>query len=318
MTTLQLERRPRETADRTPSRRVRPVRAATVVITSRNRADDLIQAVDSALRQTAVTEVIVLDDASDDGSAEVIRQKFPQVRLFRANAPVGYIALRNLGNALSSNEFIVSIDDDAVFSTEDVVQRALEVFDHSRVGAVAVPFVNVNTSPKRHQQPPENDRLYLTEAYVGTAHILRRSLFLELGGYRTEFVHQGEETDFCLRLAEAGYVVALAPSPPILHFESPRRSFARMDHYGRRNDCLIVLWNVPLIFLPLQLVSTILGGALFGLKNGRLLRMLRGSVAGLIDGLKRWSQRKPVSTAVYRKYKRMKRLRRARSQNEPK
>lgn len=312
MTTLQLERRAIETAGCRPPRSVRPVRPATVVITSRNRADDLIRAVDSALRQTAVTEVIVLDDASDDGSAEVICEKFPQVRLYRAEAPVGYIVLRNLGNALSSNEFIVSIDDDAVFSTEDVVERTLKVFEHSRVGAVAVPFVNVNTSPERHQQPPDADRLYLTEAYVGTAHVLRQSLFLELGGYRKEFVHQGEETDYCLRLAEAGYVVALADSPPILHYESPKRSFARMDYYGRRNDCLIALWNVPLIFLPLQVVSTILGGALFGLKSGSLLRMLRGSAAGLIDGLKHWSERKPVSTAVYRKYRRMKRLRRSR------
>lgn len=284
-------------------------RTATVVIATRNRRDDLLQAVRSALQQTAVNEVIVLDDCSDDATSERVAASFPEVRLYRSQTPVGYIALRNLGNRLSRNEYVVSIDDDATFSTPTVVEDALRVFDHPGVGAVAIPFINVNTGPDPLQQPPDRRRVYLTETYVGTAHIVRQDVFNLLNGYREEFVHQGEETDYGLRLAHRGYYVCLAQSDPILHHESPRRSFARMDYYGRRNDCLIALWNVPLIFLPVQLPLTIIGGLWFGIRHRKPFAMLRGSLAGLWDGLTMPGNRRPVSSRAYRYHKRSKRLR---------
>lgn len=284
-------------------------RTATVVITSRNRCDELLEAIRSALEQTAVAEVIVLDDCSDDETSERVSERFPQVRLYRSRTPVGYIALRNLGNRLSRNEYVVSIDDDATFSDSTVIEQALHVFDHPRVGAAAVPYINVKTNPAVLQQPPDRESIYLTETFVGTAHILRQDLFLALNGYREEFVHQGEETDFGLRLADTGYYVSLADSPPILHHESPKRSFARMDYFGRRNDCLIVLWNVPLIFLPIQLPLTLLGGLWFGISRGRPFGMLRGSLAGLWTGLTKLKNRHAVSARTYRYHKRSKRLR---------
>ena len=54
-------------------------------------------------------------------------------------------------------------------------------------------------------------------------------------------MHQGEESDLCIRMLAAGYVVRLGSSDPIHHFESPKRSFSRMDHFGsakRRTVCL--------------------------------------------------------------------------------
>ncbi|MCH5375590.1 MAG: glycosyltransferase [Planctomycetes bacterium] len=284
-------------------------RTATVVIATRNRCEDLLEAVSSALKQTAVTEVIVLDDCSDDGTSERIADCFPQVRLYRSQSPVGYIALRNLGNSLSRNEYVVSIDDDATFSTTTVIEEALQVFDHSAVGAAAIPFINVNRNPELLQHPPDQRSAYLTETFIGTAHVLRQDLFTELRGYREEFIHQGEETDYSLRLADRGYYVCLADSHPILHHESPKRSYARMDFYGRRNDCLIALWNVPLIFLPIHLPLTLIGGLWFGIRRGKPLSMLFGSLAGLWDGVTGLSNRRPVSARAYRFHKRSKRLR---------
>jgi len=82
-----------------------------------------------------------------------------------------------------------------------------------------------------------------------------------------------------------------------------------MDYYGRRNDCLIALWNVPLIFLPVHLPLTLVGGLWFGIRRGKPLSMLRGSLAGLWDGLRGLKNRKPVSLQAYRYHKRSKRLR---------
>jgi hypothetical protein len=82
-----------------------------------------------------------------------------------------------------------------------------------------------------------------------------------------------------------------------------------MDFYGRRNDCLIALWNVPLIFLPVHLPLTLIGGMWFGIRHGKPLSMLRGSLAGLWDGLTGLRNRRAVSVQAYRYHKRSKRLR---------
>ena len=287
-------------------------RTASLVITTRNRREELKQALESALNQTALSELIVLDDASEDGTAEMILEQFPQVRCYRSEKPVGYIVLRNYGNAVCRNEFVVSIDDDATFSSNQVVEQALKSFDHSRVGAVAIPYINVQTSPQILQASPSMNDDFLTEAYVGTAHVVHKELFLNLGGYRDQFVHQGEETDFGMRLSQHGYHVCLAHADPILHHESPKRSFARMDYYGRRNDCLNALWNTPAVFLPTQLLGTILGGLLFGVRLGKPWSMLKGSLAGLAFGLCHLGQRNPINNLTYRRFKRLKHLRKPR------
>ena len=56
---------------------------ATVVITTKNRKNDLMVAVKSALNQTAAPEVLVVDDGSTDGTADLIRSEFPTVRVDR-------------------------------------------------------------------------------------------------------------------------------------------------------------------------------------------------------------------------------------------
>src|SRR5271170_7046039 len=94
-----------------------PPADATVIITTKNRKDDLRKAVASALTQDARPRVLVIDDGSTDGTSEMIRGEFPTVQLERAEQSRGLIVQRNRGAALAQTPLIVSIDDDAVFST---------------------------------------------------------------------------------------------------------------------------------------------------------------------------------------------------------
>lgn len=277
---------------------------ATVVITTRNRKDDLRAAIASARAQSVRPEVLVIDDGSTDGTSDMVRAEFPGVRLDRADESSGLIVQRNRGAALARGEIVFSIDDDAAFSTPDVVAQTLREFDHPRVGAVAIPFVNVNQSPAVFQRAPQAEGVWVASTYIGTAHAVRRELFLRLGGYRGALVHQGEEGDYCIRMLQAGYVVRLGRADVIHHFESPRRDLRRMSYYGRRNDVLFAAHNVPLPHVAVHLLGTTFVGLRFTLRQGfnrNALAGLRGIGAGYAAAAAGWfHHRRPVSAKVYR------------------
>jgi glycosyltransferase involved in cell wall biosynthesis len=273
---------------------------ATVVITTKNRKDDLRKAVESALMQDAQPRVLVIDDGSTDGTSDMMRREFPQAQLDRVEQSRGLIVQRNRGAALAQTPLIVSIDDDAVFSTPRVVSQTIAEFDDARIGAVGIPFVDVNQDNIVKQLAPDARGIYVTGSYKGTAHALRREVFLGLGGYREFLFHQGEEEDYCIRMLAAGYVVRLGRADPIHHFESPKRDVRRMDLFGRRNNVLFAWCNVPLVDLPKRLLGTTINGIWFGIRARRLPRMIHGLVLGYLGIPRYWRQRQPVPRACYR------------------
>jgi len=171
---------------------------ASVVITTRNRRVELEKAVTSAVAQVidGGIEVIVVDDGSTDGTADMIAAKFPQVKLHRFEQSHGYIVQRNYGARVARAPYIFSIDDDAIFTAPSIVAGVVTLFDQPRIGAVAIPFINVcQDANVTMQQAPDGPGSHVCPTYIGTAHALRRDLFLSLGGYRESFFHQGEEGD---------------------------------------------------------------------------------------------------------------------------
>ena len=141
---------------------------------------------------------------------------------------------------------------------------------------------------------PSRDGIWVTDAYVGTAHAMRRDIFLQLGGYRESLFHQGEESDFCIRMLDAGYVVRAGNADVVCHYESPRRDFRRMDIYGRRNDILFAWHNVPARLLPLHLAGTTFNGLRWGLGTKRLANMIRGLLRGYLASARYATCRRPV------------------------
>jgi glycosyltransferase involved in cell wall biosynthesis len=280
---------------------------ATIVITTKNRRQELAEAVRSALAQTAEPEVVVIDDGSTDGTSDMIRAEFPSVKLDRADPSRGYIVQRNRAAHIAGGDILFSIDDDATFSTPHVVEQTLAEFDHPRVGAVAIPFINVNQDKILRQRAAGDSGILCNYTYIGTAHAVRRALFVGLGGYREFLFHQGEEHDFTLRMLNAGYVVRMGRSDPIHHFESPRRDFRRMDSYGRRNDILFAWYNVPWPFLPVHMLGTTMLGLKMGVRVGRPLPMIAGLARGYASILHEWNHRKPVAREIYRLSRSLKR-----------
>jgi GT2 family glycosyltransferase len=276
----------------------------SIVIATRNRRQDLLVTLQSCAAQNHPSvEILVYDDASEDGSADDVRALFPQVRLFACPGRVGYIALRNRGFRDAAGEFVISLDDDAYFTDATTVSRIVEWFGaYPRAAALALPFqepARTNALPASATPRPGVP----LRQFMGCAHAIRRQAALELGGYPELLVHQGEERDLCIRLLDAGYEILAADTPPIIHLYSPQRERPRVDYYGFRNTLLFHWMRTPQPYwLPRMAMDT-----------GQLLRYrfswksvpgrLKAIGAGWCGCIKHWRERRPVRRATYRKFR---------------
>jgi glycosyltransferase involved in cell wall biosynthesis len=277
----------------------------TVVISTKNRKGELRRALVSCLRQEPPVEIVVIDDGSTDGTSEMVRSEFPQVRLVRSEESCGYIVQRNRGAELARGDVIFSLDDDAEFSSQQVVRQTLTAFNDSRVGAVTIPWKNVPDHQALSDQAPDDKVIYVCRSYTGMAHAVRRDLFLRLGGYREFFLHGFEEIDFCVRLLDAGFVVRLGRADHVNHYESKIRNVSRQTYFVARNGVLFAWYNAPGVRLPIHAAGTVVHVLLYGLKKGYLWPRLRGLADGFASCARQWRARRPVSLEAYRLYRRL-------------
>jgi glycosyltransferase involved in cell wall biosynthesis len=275
-----------------------------VVIATKNRKESLRRAITSVVMQKTPVELLVIDDGSTDGTSDMVAAEFSQVRLERTPASLGYIAQRNRAAQMSSADVIISIDDDATFSSPWIVEQTISAFGHPRVAAVAIPYMEPHKGKRIFQNAPDG-RIWVTDMFRGTAYAVRREIFMGVGGYREHLVHQGEELDFCTRLLDRGFVVRLGSGDYVVHDEMPERDWTRMDFYGRRNDILFVWNNVPAPFFLSHLIGTTLRGVGLATTAGKM-GMARGILAGYRDSVRSGKVRAPVSLAAYRLHRALK------------
>jgi GT2 family glycosyltransferase len=206
---------------------------------------------------------------------------------------------------LARGDIIVSIDDDALFISPNTVAQTLRAFDHPRIGAVAIPYVEPKKSIEVFQRAPDSEAIYATDTFIGTAHAVRKDIFLKLAAYKEVLVHQGEESDYCIRMLDAGYIVSLGTADPIHHMESPQRSSERMDYYGARNNILFCFSSVPHPYFMLHLAGTTYKVATWTFTPSRQMLRLKAIIDGFKLGLMSTPRREPVSIRTYRLFRRL-------------
>src|SRR5690349_11726781 len=98
---------------------------ASVIITTKNRKEELRNALASVMQQSIPLEVIVIDDGSTDGTSDLVRAEFPAARLHRSETSRGLIVQRNVGATLATTPILFSIDDDATFPSPKTAEQTL-------------------------------------------------------------------------------------------------------------------------------------------------------------------------------------------------
>ncbi|MCA9108914.1 MAG: glycosyltransferase [Planctomycetaceae bacterium] len=276
----------------------------SIVISTRNRREDVIRAVESCLAQEYTSfEVLVYDDASSDGTADAISEHFPEVKLHRSSEHAGYLVWRNHGFRDAIGEFVVSIDDDSYFTDRGTLAQLVELFQRfPRAAAIALPYLEPMSGRRSGRNSAASVGTQLRH-YIGCAHAVRRQLVLELGGYPEELIHQGEERDLCLRMLERGWQVICGDTPPLVHLYSQVRDRERLGYYGYRNTLLFNSIHVPHPYLVPRMLTDSFLLMSHGARCLSFDRIIKRISAGWWAAFVFRHDRHPVSRMTYRTYR---------------
>ena len=219
-----------------------------IVIITRNRRQRLLRTLDQLRALPEAPPVLVVDNASDDGTARAVRERHPAVLVHPLHRNRGAVA-RNTGVERLSTPYVAFSDDDSWWQP-GALPRAARLFDaHPRLGLLAAA-----TRVGPDERPDPIDRLLAASplgrapdlpgpsvlGFLACASVVRRSAFLQVGGFHRVLQFGGEETVLALDLAAAGWGVAHCPQVVAHHCPDPGPRPGRVVRM-RRNE-LLTCW----------------------------------------------------------------------------
>jgi len=216
------------------------------VIISYNRRERLLQTLARVVKRTPLPagewEVCVVDNASVDGSADAVAQKFSKVKVVRNSRNQGMYA-RNRGIAVCQGQYIIALDDDSYPADARSVSAMLEHMDaNPAVGALTAKVLLPNGAQEAAALPG---------VFIGCAVCFRKSVLERVGGFRKEFFRQAEEYDLSFRIWHEGFRVERRDDIIFKHAktsDSVGRAAALVQPLDLRNNLIIAQR-----FLPLEL-----------------------------------------------------------------
>jgi GT2 family glycosyltransferase len=235
----------------------------TVVIATRNRRDELAHTLRRLGALPERPEIIVVDNASTDGTPDAVARDFACVRVVELERNRGAVA-RNIGVQEARTPYVAFSDDDSWWEPGALETAAGLLDAYPRLGLIAArPLVGDERRPDpiadrmRDSPLPSDDRLPgpAVLGFLGCAAIVRRTAFLEVGGYSDVLFFVGEERLLAYDLAAAGWGLSYVPEVVAVHRPSPIRASARhREGLELRNEVLTAWLRRP---LPVALTRTL-------------------------------------------------------------
>jgi GT2 family glycosyltransferase len=227
--------------------------AVDVVVLSWNRPAETMETLDSVLAQEQVrVRLWVVDQGSHPSQVADLRAlsgRNPAVQLIELGRNVGVPAGRNIGVRAGSADWVVSLDNDAVFASPGAMATAVSrLVAFPRVGAVAFRAEDYSTGDLDRTSWVYPSALETcaepvpVARFVGVGHALRRSAFEAAGGYDERLFFCEEELDLSYRVIDRGYRILYDPSIVIRHKVSPASRVgwtADRVYYQTRNAVLV-------------------------------------------------------------------------------
>jgi N-acetylglucosaminyl-diphospho-decaprenol L-rhamnosyltransferase len=243
----------------------------SVIVVSYNTRELLAGCLRSVLATHSALsiEALVVDNASADGSPEMVAAQFPEVHLLRNPHNVGFAHANNQALRVASGEFLLLLNSDAALLPGCLAALRAAFAAHEALGICGPSLLNPDGSlqPSWGDFPtPRSEFLFqsflyklwpgrfpygrhvhvlLRPAYrrfrwvdwvTGAALILRRDVLAKVGDLPTDVFMYGEDLEYCARAKRAGFRVAYVPTARARHHQraSSRRDHARwIENYTR-------------------------------------------------------------------------------------
>ncbi|MCL5994582.1 MAG: glycosyltransferase [Chloroflexi bacterium] len=225
---------------------------ASIVILAWNGRRYLQDCLEAVLRQEfASFEVIVVDNGSTDGSADLVSERFPKVKLIRNESNLGYSAGNNVGIRAASGDVLVFLNQDTIVQPEWLA-TLVNTSQDSRVGVVGCKILDFAGTTLLHcggylEMPlllgrhigageldqGQYDTPSEVEYVTGAALAMRRDVLERIGVWDEQFCPAFyEDVDMCWRARAAGLAVRYEPKSVLLHDESSStRANPLLGHY---------------------------------------------------------------------------------------
>jgi len=219
-----------------------------VVVLTHNRAVDLAATLARMCTLPERPRLVVVDNASTDATAELVRTRFPDVELVRLDVNAG-AAGRNAGVARLDSTYVAFCDDDAWWAPRSLERAAATLDANPRLGLVCGRVLvgnhgrldAVSAAMARSPLPPVADVPGTPIlGFLCSASMVRREAFLAAGGFEPRFFLGGEEELLAIDLAAAGWALTYVPDIVVHHHPSPRRDAVGRDVRAGR-DTRVVL-----------------------------------------------------------------------------
>src|SRR5579872_5763101 len=234
----------------------------SIIIVNYNVREFLRGALESVRRSLAfgrlTGEVFVVDNASRDGSAEMVRQEFPEVKLNALNENLGFGKANNLAMRQATGEYLLILNPDTILGEDTLLVMVDFMKSHPKAGVSGCKLLNADGSfqiscrrgfptpwasftklfglstffPNSPRFAQYNltylpvDQTYEIDALAGAFMLLSREAFEKTAGFDEDYFMYGEDIDLCYRIKKAGLGVFYVHSTSTIHFkgESTRRS----------------------------------------------------------------------------------------------
>jgi O-antigen biosynthesis protein len=194
-------------------------------------------------------EVIIIDNASGDGSREIVTSKFQEAQWIQLKTNVGFGKACNIGVAAARGEYLLLLNPDTVISASTLSDAVEFMETHPKAGLMGPKILNpdgtLQLSCRRSIPTPsvafyyfaglssifpksrrfgryhltymDEDTMAQVDVISGSFMFMRRALFNEIGGFDKRFFMYGEDIDLCYRITHAGREVWYYPQIKIVH-----------------------------------------------------------------------------------------------------
>jgi N-acetylglucosaminyl-diphospho-decaprenol L-rhamnosyltransferase len=281
----------------------------SIVIVNWNTVSLLAQSLDSIAQtvRNLDVEIIVVDNASTDGSQAMLRERFPHARLVQNDENVGFARANNQGMAASRGRYALLLNSDALLM-DGAAEALLTLADQEqRAGIVGARLLNVDGSFQASHTPfpdlwqeflilsglgrlfygcwypsrgPEEYKGPQVVDYVqGACLLVRREAFEAAGGLDESYFMYAEEVDWCYTLREKGWQVWYQPSAKVIHLgggssrqRRPQREgdlYRSRVHFFRKHYGGRAAWLLKSQIYGLTAIKTVIYGLLRLASGGR-------------------------------------------------